>query len=411
MTCVLAYTSPARGHLYPVVSILDELRDRGHEVVLRTLSSEVELLRGHGFAVAAIDPAIERIEHDDYRARTPLRAQQRAMQVFCRRAEHDAADLRRAIDDARPDVLLVDIATWGAMAVAEASGRPWASWCPYPLPVPSRDAPPFGPGFRPATGPIGRMRDAALGPIISRSLEQIIGPRVNEVRERVGLPPVRNAKELFGTPPVLLYPTAEPFEYPRSDWPANVRLVGACDWDPPAERLPWLDAIQDPIVLVTTSSEFQDDGRLVRCAIEALADERVHVVATLPAGDPARFEAAANATVLPFVPHRPILDRSACAITHGGMGATQKALARGVPVCAVPFGRDQLEVARRVQIAGAGTRLPARRLTPKRLRTAVNHAMGCEDGAKRVAQSYRDAGGAAAAADAVEQLTRPHELS
>ena len=29
------------------------------------------------------------------------------------------------------------------------------------------------------------------------------------------------------------------------------------------------------------------------------------------------------------------------------MGATQKALAHGVPVCAVPFGRDQFEVARR----------------------------------------------------------------
>lgn len=58
-----------------------------------------------------------------------------------------------------------------------------------------------------------------------------------------------------------------------------------------------------------------------------------------------------NAHVLPFTPHAPILDRPVCAITHGGIGATQKALARGVPVCAVPFGRDQLEVARRVEVA------------------------------------------------------------
>ncbi len=28
-------------------------------------------------------------------------------------------------------------------------------------------------------------------------------------------------------------------------------------------------------------------------------------------------------------------------IIHSGVGATQKALAHGVPVCAVPFGRDQ----------------------------------------------------------------------
>ena len=35
---LLAYTSPARGHLYPVVPILAELGGRGHETVLYGLS-------------------------------------------------------------------------------------------------------------------------------------------------------------------------------------------------------------------------------------------------------------------------------------------------------------------------------------------------------------------------------------
>jgi UDP:flavonoid glycosyltransferase YjiC (YdhE family) len=144
----------------------------------------------------------------------------------------------------------------------------------------------------------------------------------------------------------------------------------------------------------------------VRCALEALAGEQLHVVATLPAGDPTRFDAPANSRVLPFAPHAPILDRAACAITHGGMGATQKALARGVPVCVVPFGRDQLEVARRVELAHAGTRLPAKRLSPTRLRAAVMEAIRREEGARRVAEGYRNAGGAVAAADALEALIR-----
>ena len=42
----------------------------------------------------------------------------------------------------------------------------------------------------------------------------------------------------------------------------------------------------------------------------------------------------------------------------------------GVPVCAVPFGRDQLEVARRVEVAGAGVQLSGHRAerwpTPRR---------------------------------------------
>ena len=88
------------------------------------------------------------------------------------------------------------------------------------------------------------------------------------------------------------------------------------------------------------------------------------------------------------------------------MGATQKALARGVPVCAVPFGRDQFEVARRVEHAGAGTRLPAKRLNPERLRAAVTSAMRCHDGARRIADAYRAAGGAARAADELFPVTQ-----
>jgi UDP:flavonoid glycosyltransferase YjiC (YdhE family) len=95
-----------------------------------------------------------------------------------------------------------------------------------------------------------------------------------------------------------------------------------------------------------------------------------------------------------------------CAITHGGMGGTQKALAHGVPVCAVPFGRDQLEVARRVEICGAGTRLPASALRPDRLRAAVRQAMTRKAGAMRVATAFREAGGAPAAVAAIEQHLR-----
>ncbi|MGN6870829.1 MAG: glycosyltransferase, partial [Solirubrobacteraceae bacterium] len=306
----------------------------------------------------------------------------------------------------RPDMLLVDVNAWGALAVAEAWGGPWASWCPYPLPLPSRDAPPFGPGFRPARGPAGRLRDRVLGPITFGALERIVKPLVNEVRHRVGVPLLNDATGLFTRAPLLLYLTAEPFEYPRSDWPASVRLVGPCDWDPPTDPPDWLTDIEQPIVLVTTSSEFQDDGRLVRLALEALADEHVYVIATLPSGDPQRFDAPPNARVVPFLPHAPILDRAVCAITHGGMGATQKALARGVPVCAVPFARDQFEVARRVEVAGAGSRLPASRLRADRLRAKVRTAIASREGAIRIAEAYRAAGGPAAAADLCEQELR-----
>ena len=128
MARYLVYTSPARGRLYPIVPTLEELRLRGHGVVVRTLSSEVVLLRELGFEAAPTDPAIERREIDDWRASTPIGALQAGLRMFFERARHDGPDLRRAMEKERPEVLLVDINTWGAMAAAETAGMLWATW-------------------------------------------------------------------------------------------------------------------------------------------------------------------------------------------------------------------------------------------------------------------------------------------
>jgi MGT family glycosyltransferase len=297
---------------------------------------------------------------------------------------------------------------WGASAAAEAWGGPWAQWWPYPLPLSSRDVPPFGPGLAPAGGAAGRLRDRVLRRVLEPPVARASLPAVNAVRARAGVAPLAQVDDLFSRPPLLLAMTAEPLEYPRSDWPASVVMVGPCAFDPPGEAPDWLGAIDRPLVLVSTSSEFQDDGRLVTTALEALADEDVFVVATVPASDPPRA-VPANARVERFVAHGPLLARAACAITHGGAGATQKALAAGVPVCVVPFGRDQLEVARRVEVARAGTRLPAPRLRPGRLREKVHEAMAMRDGARRVAAGFAAAGGPPAAADAFEALARARQ--
>jgi len=402
MARILAYTSPARGHLFPLTPILDELSRRGHEIALRTLASQVAMMRSRGFAAWPIDERVEAIQIDDWRAGNPRAALGRAFRRFQDRAEHDGPDLRQAIAVERPDALLVDINCWGGLAAAEAWGGPWATFCAFTMFLRSRDVPPFGPGLAPARGLLGRLRDRMLRPIVLGTIERGMLPALNEVRNRLGLPPLAHADDLLLRPPLVIYMTAEPFEYPRSDWPESVVMVGPCDWDPPAELPRWLEEITAPIVLVTTSSEFQNDGRLVQAAIEGLAGEPYTVVATLPAGDPARFRTPANVRVERFLPHGAVLDRSVCAVTHAGMGATQKALARGVPVCAVPFGRDQLEVARRVEVAGAGTRLPANRLSPDRLRLKVRQALTKAEGAKRVAQAFAAAGGPRAAADAFE---------
>jgi MGT family glycosyltransferase len=389
-----------------MVPILDELRRGGHEVHVMTLAAEVGQLVARGFTAQPIDERIEAIQHDDWQAKGARASLAASTAVFVARAPHDARDLRRAVDELDPDLLVVDINAWGAMAVAEGSGHPWAAVVPYLLPISSPDAPPFGPGLPPGRGPLGWLRDAIARPLVIGAVERAILPSLNAVRTTIDprLPAIRTADDLYTRAPLVLSLTAEPFEYHRRSWPANVRMVGPCAWEPELPPPAWLDALSPPIVLVATSSEYQADSILAQTAFDALADTEMAVVATLPSNDPGALRVPPNGRAERFVPHGPILARASVAITHGGMGVTQKALAAGVPVVAVPFGRDQLEVARRVDVAGAGVRLPRARLSPDTLRTAVATAMGRRHGALAVAEGYRAAGGPKAAASHLEML-------
>ena len=421
MSTILAYTSPAIGHLFPMVPLLQELQARGHEVHVRTLHRQVPVLLAEGLQARPLDDRILAVEAADYQAGSAKAALASSVETFTARARFDAPDLQKAIDDVDPDLLLIDINAWGARIQAESSGLPWATFSPYTPPLQSKGTPPFGPGLAPMAGPLGRGRDALARRLVIGAVEKLMLPRVNSLRSELSggtLPPVSSADGMFRTSPLLLVATSEPFEYPHPDWGPAVRMIGALPWEPLADPPAWLRDGTDPVVLVTTSSEYQADEEIVRAALAGLAAEPFTVVATLPAAEAGSAGAGlasgtdsfgpvpANAKLEHFVPHGSVLEHAAVAITHGGMGATQKALSKGVPVVVVPFGRDQHEVAARVVAAGAGVRLSRKHLSPERLRAAVHQALAKAPGARRVAQGYAAAGGAAAGVDALEDLVR-----
>lgn len=404
MSRFLVYTAPGSGHVYPLIPTLLELRERGHELVVFAEESTLETLRGLGFGAAAVHPEIEKREDDTWKAVTPIGAMRRSVAMYVDRARHEVADMQDAIAKWRPDVIALDNNCWGAAAVAQASGLPWAQLATFLLPLTTPDAPPFGLGLRPAAGWPGRLRDGILR---QSALPLFAAPKaVNKLRRDLGLPTVKHVPDLYMTAPLILSYTAQPLEYPRPLLPSSVHFVGPSSWDPASDtdEPEWLASLNRPVVLVTVSTVFQDDAKLIQAALDALADEPYDVVVTTASIDPARFNAPANAHLHRFVPHSLVLRKAAAVVCHGGMGITQKSLLAGVPVCIVPFGRDQLEVARRVELAGAGTRVPSGRLNPRRLREAVRQAVGKKPQAVRVAEQLRAAGGAQAAADELAKL-------
>ena len=143
------------------------------------------------------------------------------------------------------------------------------------------------------------VRTAVVG-----RLEKVMLPPINTIRANVNVRPVASMDEFLRRAPLMLVASGKPFQYPQTDWGDAVQMIGPCVLDPGPETSPdWLASIDRPIVLVTTSSEKQADANLVKTAMAALADEPVHVVATMPAGQPDGVTTSPNATVCRFVPH------------------------------------------------------------------------------------------------------------
>jgi MGT family glycosyltransferase len=400
---VLAYTSPARGHLTPMMGPLLELRRRGAEVHVRTLAASVEMVRAAGLEAEPIAPEIEAVVHDDHEARVQMTSGARSFMTLRRRAEHEVPDLEAALDAVGPDALLVDSTTFGAKAVAERGGLPWAVSQPSLLEEAAADGTPFGLGIRPLGPPLGPLRDRALGWTADGFDRRFRLPAVNAGRRAAGLPPLARAAEFRHRAPLTIYYTAEPFDY-RRDLPPSVVMVGPSLWDPaPADATVELPRDERPLVLVGCSSEFQDDGAIAAAALAGLRD-RYRVVVTTAGVDPASLGDPGDAVVARFLPHVPILREADVVVCHGGMGITQKALAFGVPVCVVPWGRDQLDVAAHAVVAGCGTRVPRRRLSPARLARAVDEALTLRAAAARVKAGFEATGGVATAADRLEAL-------
>ena len=397
MTRFLVYLSPAVGHTLPLVPGLLELRRRGHDVHVRAIPSMVPVLEAAGLDAAPVTAdvlSVPALEQGDLIAR----------------GRFDGPDLVAAIAAYRPDVVLVDVNAYGAQAHAEASGLPWATLMPSVVPVPGRGVPAYGIGMKPMGGPLGRARDAVLWKVVERAFASAMLAGLNDLRRGAGLPAYTSPLDGWRPPRQVIALTAEPLEYPRTDLPGHVRLVGTLPWDPPADRPAYLDEPGDPWVLVTCSTDYQGDEQLARVAVEALRDEPVRVLLTLAdAYDEADLATAGNVRVERFVPHGQVLPQAAAVVCHGGMGIVTKAASAGVPTVVVPFGRDQPEIARRVVESGAGVSLPPKRLTPERLRDAVRRAMAMSAPARAVAARRDPAGAPGRFADAALSLVQEED--
>lgn len=384
----LFVTMEGGGNLPPIAGAARRLLARGHDVRILgepCMRSAIEQCGARFVPFTRHFVRQSRSEEIfyDWQASSPPAALKGTLQrVVLGPAAHVVADVSAALDQEPADALVIDWLLPGAIMVGEARQIPTAVLfhCISMLPAPGRPAGPFAP----ARGPLGRLRDRLMGAVLRR-LAGSFGAEFNRVRRSVGLEPLTNPLEQYGRADRCLYLTSEAFDFPATSDAPNATYVGPVlddpDWAGGGWESPFHRDDARPLVLLSLSSTFQNQRALLQTAIDGLGQLDVRALVTLgPAMAAETFRSADNVRLVPSAPHAAVLPHARAFVTHCGHGSIMRALAAGVPVVALPMGRDQDANATRLVVRGAGLR-------PRKSAAAIAGAVSrvLRDGSYRVA--------------------------
>src|SRR5215217_8234721 len=304
------------GGTVPVdTSVIRAMVERGHDVRVLADSVLAPDIETTGAEHVPWNRAPQRPDLDpqstimkDWDAKTPFEAFGRVRDgAMVGPAALFAADVRDELRRRSADVVVGNFFVFGAQIAAEAEGLPFAFLVSNLLSFPGSGTPPLGPGLKPARGPLGRARDAAINRMMRRVFDKGL-EQLNAARRANGLRPAGSVLENFERADRLLLMTSRAFEYESFTPPPNVRLVGprlddpawAGEWTPPAGG--------EPVVLVGMSSTFMDHGAVLQAATDALGELPVRgLVTTGPAIPPDAIRAPANVTLVERAPHSAVL--------------------------------------------------------------------------------------------------------
>lgn len=393
MSRFLFVVPPLTGHTNPTIGVGQELQARGHDVAWTGYPKLLRPLLPPGAVLLAVgdDPADDDLALAEATKRSQgLRGAEALLflweQFLLPLGTAMVPGVEAAVERFQPDVLVVDQQAIAGALVAQRRGLPWATS---------------------ATTSAELVDPFALLPKVGEWVKAaLVG-----FQTQFGVPAVRGDLR-FSEKLVLAFSTPA-LAGPGSFFPSHYRFVGPSLGTRPASAdFPW--AWLDPtrrLVLVSLGTVTAEAGRRFLSeaitAVRSLAG-RVQAVVVGPA-DLATALGAADRDVLvrPYVPQLELLARVSAVVTHGGHNTVCETLAHGVPLVVAPIRDDQPIVAQQVTDAGAGVRIKFGRAKANDIRAAVSAVLdnpAYRKAAQRLQASFEAAGGAAAAADALEHL-------
>jgi UDP:flavonoid glycosyltransferase YjiC (YdhE family) len=351
---VLVSTTPAAGHLQPMLPLAHALRRAGHEVAVAVAPGMCGRVAGEGMVALGTGRDLD-TWWPELEQRNPGRPWECLLpqeillwflpHLFVEVGARAMVDgLAGHVDRWRPDLIVHETYEFAAPVIAAAAGIPSVHHTLSPMPDAAAIDACAG-----AAAPMWRERDllpAALaglgrGPtldICPRSLHNERGPALDSR-------PLRPQ-------------TAAPSTEPSPEW---------------LERL-----AERPVVHLTLGTTVTNANQaLLATAVEGLRDLPLSLVVTVgPDNDPAGLGPQPDSVrVERYVRHDLLLPRCAAVVTHGGAGTMLTALGCGLPLLTIPQGADQYLNAEICARRGVGRTLLTEQVTPAAVREEVGRLL------------------------------------
>src|SRR3981081_532800 len=346
---ILIASTPATGHLNPLLAIGRILIAEGHEIVGLSGNALRERIEGIGadfrplppdadFDLGDIVSVVPELKHI-----TPgpewLRAAIERLFVDTIPAQHKG--LQQVLRDFPADVIIGDDMIFGVlpMLLGPRSKRPPIVLCGTSILHWRReDGAPLFAGLPPATTQAQLEAYASISQEHDRIVNQPVARRLNRSLKELGVGPLSTPlfESVVELADAYMQLTVPSFEFPR-DMPPSVHFIGALPIIPNQAPLPsWAPELDGSrkVVLVTQGTVANHDfGLLIAPTLAALANEPDLLVVVTAGGrsiDAIPGPIPSNARLASYLPFEWVLPKVDVFVTSGGYGSVNQAMSFGI---------------------------------------------------------------------------------
>src|SRR3984957_18671366 len=369
---ILVASTPATGHLNPLLAITRILTAEGHEITFLTGSAFRDRIENSGAKFVSLQGRADFDGRDFSSVAPELKDIPPGLEWFRVAIERVFVDsvpaqhqgLLQALEECQADVIVGDDMFFGVlpMLLGPRSKRPPIVLCGTSfLHLAREDGAPNFLGLPPATTEEQRRQYADIARTYDEAVDQPSLLSLNKTLRSLGIGPMSVPR----------------FEFPRQI-PTSVHFVGTPPIIPnQVPPPPWARELDRSrkVVLVTQGTVANHNFELlIAPTLAALANEPDVLVVATAGGRPVETIPCAvpsNARVASYLPFEWLLPRVDVLVTNGGYGSVNQAMSFGIPLVTAGMTEDKADVNLRVAWSGVGVNLATNQPTQEALRAAV----------------------------------------